>query len=103
MFVFWYCHKRGREVRLANEAGAGKEGETPEEGGSVEVSDVDDSEGEEEENTTETAKSAQAAGEEAGKAKHDTLNQPEPSQVPLPDTRKGEKGAGLEAEKATGA
>lgn len=30
MFVFYYCHKRGREVRLANE---GEEGEEEKEGG----------------------------------------------------------------------
>jgi hypothetical protein len=27
MFVFWYCHKRGRETRLEKEAQAAKDGE----------------------------------------------------------------------------
>jgi hypothetical protein len=27
MFVFWYCHKRGRETRLEKEALAAKEGD----------------------------------------------------------------------------
>merc|ERR1711939_1099133 len=71
MFVFWYCHKRGREVRLAREADAEKEGEGYEEGGSVEVSDE------------ETDQSS--SDEKTRNEKEDVLNRSEPSQVPLSD------------------
>ncbi|KAI6855737.1 hypothetical protein KC338_g455 [Hortaea werneckii] len=71
MFVFWYCHKRGREVRLAREADAEKEGEGYEEGRSVEVSDeeIDQS----------------SSDEKTRNEKDGVLNQSQPSQVPLPD------------------
>ncbi|KAI7680862.1 hypothetical protein KC319_g1921 [Hortaea werneckii] len=71
MFVFWYCHKRGREVRLAREADAEKEGEGYEEGRSVEVSDEE----------TDQSSSDEKTRDE----KEDVLNRSEPSQVPLPD------------------
>merc|ERR1712070_309559 len=71
MFVFWYCHKRGREVRLAREADAEKEGEGYEEGRSAEVSDE------------ETDQSS--SDEKTRSEKDDVLNQSEPSEVPLPD------------------
>lgn len=40
LFVFWYCHKRGKEVRMAREGRVFAEGEglTPGEGGSRELS-----------------------------------------------------------------
>merc|ERR1711915_359968 len=77
MFVFWYCHKRGREVRLAREADAEKEGEGYEEGRSVEVSDeeIDQS----------------SSDEKTQNGKDDVLNQSDPSQVPLPDNDAGER------------
>ena len=39
MFVFWYCHKRGREVRLAREAEEGQGDGEDEDALEVEVSD----------------------------------------------------------------
>ena len=77
MFVFWYCHKRGREVRLAREADAEKEGEGYEEGRSVEVSDEE----------TDQSSSDEKTRDE----KEDVLNQSEPSQVPLPDNDADER------------
>ena len=41
MFVFWYCHKRGKEVRLAREAEAGGNEELEAED-TVEEEDDDD-------------------------------------------------------------
>lgn len=72
MFVFWYCHKRGKEVRLANESSAASSQiieEEEEEDGDIEVSASDN----EDDATTQA---------ELGK----TLHQPEPAQVPLPRT-----------------
>jgi len=54
MFVFWYCHKRGREMRLAKEAAAGgKDGESRVEevegdDDDLEVEVTDEEEGEDE-------------------------------------------------------
>jgi hypothetical protein len=51
MFVFWYCHKRGKEARLAREAGAGGDGSAEvaeDEDGELEV-EVSDEEAEVEE------------------------------------------------------
>lgn len=72
MFVFWYCHKRGRETRLAR-ADAEKDGAADEEDDNddeieVENSDEDD-----------------VAAEDLEK----TLQQPDPAQVPLPEGGKG--------------
>ncbi|OTA38510.1 hypothetical protein BTJ68_01699 [Hortaea werneckii EXF-2000] len=89
MFVFWYCHKRGREVRLAREADAEKEGEGYEEGRSAEVSDE------------ETDQSD--FDEKMQSEKQDVLNQPEPSQVPLPDNDADEGEKEAKTEKHTGA
>ena len=53
MFVFWYCHKRGREVRLAKEAaeeaGEGEEVEGEGEDEEEDLEDVDEEDYEEEE------------------------------------------------------
>lgn len=143
MFVFWYCHKRGKEARLARETGTGKEGEAAAEDGDIEVEVTDEDEAEEEdekgsaankgepESATKQEDSAEAVSAEAEKdapgdvgahesaAKQDdsagavsnkaekdkdaVLDQSAPSEVPLPDQEKGEKGAHLEAEKAIGA
>jgi hypothetical protein len=79
MFVFWYCHKRGREVRLAKEAEAeGVEGEDVLE---VEVTDEEDEELEKE----------VAELEKEIEEKVDVLNQPDPPEVPLPAESPGKK------------
>ena len=78
MFVFWYCHKRGREVRLAKEAEAeGVEGDVWE----VEVTD------EEDEGLEEDVAELEKEIEE----KADALNQPNPAEVSLPEQSQGEK------------
>lgn len=75
MFVFWYCHKRGKEVRLASESASSSQILEQDGEGDIEVSESSDSE--------EDEKAAAAAAE----AKiEETLNQPDPAQVPLPRT-----------------
>jgi hypothetical protein len=81
MFVFWYCHKRGREVRLAKEAegGALEDGEVEDEDDGKSFEGSDDEEEYEEDD--------EAANEELSKQideKAKLLSQPEPSEVPLP-------------------
>jgi hypothetical protein len=79
MFVFWYCHKRGREVRLAKEAEAeGAEGEDVLE---VEVTDEEDEELEEE----------VAELEKEIEEKADALDQPDPTEAPVSEQGQGEK------------
>jgi hypothetical protein len=105
MFVFWYCHKRGKQVRLDRETEAGEAGEASKtdeaEGGSD--FDATDSEGGDVDDAAEKiAQAVKNDSAESSGAKDDVLNQPEPAQVPLPDAEKGEKGAALEAEKSVG-
>ncbi|KAK5128493.1 hypothetical protein LTR85_003161 [Meristemomyces frigidus] len=127
MFVFWYCHKRGKEARLAKEAEAGKEGETVAEDDDgefeAEVTDEEEAEGEAEEKTADepaegkpaegepesAAKqedSAEAVSETAEKTKEEGIGKSEPSEAskaPASDKDQGQKGAEVEAEKATSA
>lgn len=109
MFVFWYCHKRGKQVRLDREANevnekGGEQGTGEDfEGSDFEATDSDDGEV-----SGAAAQIAEAVKQDRGndaqgeKSKDDVLNQPEPAQVPLPDTNKSGKGAALEAEKTVG-
>jgi len=110
MFVFWYSHKRGKQVRLERESAASKEaseargeGESKEgeehDGSDYDATDSDD-EGDVADAAEKIAEAVKADSTES--SKKDVLNQPEPAQVPLPDAEKGEKGAGLEAEKSVG-
>lgn len=94
MFVFWYCHKRGKEVRLAREA-EGKAVEAGEEGEEeVEVSDTAD-----EDEVEEMVEELEKADSQGLDEKADVLNQPAPAEVPLPE---GEtKGDGEEAKGST--
>ncbi|KXT00027.1 hypothetical protein AC578_4846 [Pseudocercospora eumusae] len=69
MFVFWYCHKRGKETRLAKE----KEAEIASMDDDDDENDVSDSD----ESDPDTKKM------------HDILKQPNPSEVPLPKTDTG--------------
>ncbi|KAI6900142.1 hypothetical protein D0869_09373 [Hortaea werneckii] len=89
MFVFWYCHKRGREVRLAREADVEKEGEGYEEGRSAEVSDEESDQS--------------SSDEKTQNGKDDVLNQSDPSQVPLPDNDAGEREKEAKTGEPTGA
>lgn len=111
MFVFWYCHKRGKQVRLDREKATeaelkeGAENDEEEEeqyaGSDFEATDSDEGDSNDLAEKIATAvKNDQA--ESSAQSKNDILNQPEPSQVPLPDNDKGEKGAALEAEKSVG-
>ncbi|KAF7191913.1 hypothetical protein HII31_06723 [Pseudocercospora fuligena] len=69
MFVFWYCHKRGKETRLAKE----KEAEIASMDDDDDENDVSDSD----ESDPDTKKM------------DEILNQPNPSEVPLPKTDTG--------------
>ena len=76
MFVFWYCWKRGREVRLAKEAvveGEDSEGE--------DVLEVDVTDEEDEEVLDELEKEIEKQG--------DSLSQPTPAEVPVSDPVEG--------------
>ena len=103
MFVFWYCHKRGKEVRLAREAAEGQEGEED----ILEVEDSDEDDAEKVEGSDEEAEEAEEPQEDLEKLekdvdeKADVLNQPDPPEVPLPE-QGTEKGAEMEAEKTVG-
>jgi hypothetical protein len=105
MFVFWYCHKRGKQVRLDRETEAGEAGKTDDaeaEGGSdFDATDSEDG-GDVDDAAEKIAQAVKNDSAESSGAKDDVLNQPEPAQVPLPDAEKGEKGAALEAEKSVG-
>lgn len=89
MFVFWYCHKRGREVRLAREAEEGQEDGEDDDALEVEVSD------EEDEKVAQEVEELEKEIEE----KANVLDQPDPTQVPLPDQDQGEKITEKETEK----
>jgi len=113
MFVFWYCHKRGKQVRLEREgAAAGASGDATAEEDDEDLEVTDSDEGEEgaaeavaEKIASDVKEETGAAEAGDGKAKDDLLNQAEPSQVPLPDVEKGEKGekgAKLEETKSVG-
>ena len=105
MFVFWYSHKRGKQVRLARESEASEASKANEADSKEEAHDgsdydaTDSDEGEPDDLAEKIAEAVKADSTET-ESKEDVLNQPEPAQVPLPDAEKGEKGAALEAEKA---
>jgi hypothetical protein len=92
LFVFWYCHKRGKETRLAKdklsaENAAGSDGE------SNYASELDESavlEKEADDIDPPIALNDSLAIEEKPSAAledlADVLNHPEPSKVPLPVT-----------------
>jgi len=115
MFVFWYCHKRGKQVRLDRESAEGnKTGEEVEGEGKDDFDgsdfDATDSDGGDDDDIAQQIATAVKEDREidddekaALKRKEDVLNPPEqPAQAPLPDTGKGDKGAGMEAEKSVG-
>ena len=103
MFVFWYSHKRGKEVRLARESAENQaneaENKEAHEGSDYDATDSDDEGGMVDDAAEKIAEAVKADSTES---KDDVLNQPEPAQVPLPDAEKGEKGAALEVEKTVG-
>jgi hypothetical protein len=70
LFVFWYCHKRGRDVRLEKEKLAAES--DMESSSSMEDSVVED-------------ESGQSTGD---KRLEGALNHPTPASVPLPETPK---------------
>ena len=79
--MFWYCHKRGREVRLENERLTASQASLDEETegeASAEATDVEDS--------TVLEKDI---GEE--KNKPSVLDQPDPKEVPLPGEKTSAK------------
>ncbi|KAF2210616.1 hypothetical protein CERZMDRAFT_106737 [Cercospora zeae-maydis SCOH1-5] len=78
MFVFWYCHKRGKEVRLANESASSSQILEDDANTDIEVSESSDGE--------EERKAAAAAEADTHSKIEKTLNQPDPAKVPLPRT-----------------
>ncbi|CAK4034647.1 Hypothetical predicted protein [Lecanosticta acicola] len=83
MFVFWYCHKRGKEVRLAKAVEAEKAGGTD---GRVEEVDDDDEDDDEEIEATDDDDAEDGEVDEGIAAEIEkNLNQPQPSEVPLPE------------------
>jgi hypothetical protein len=101
MFVFWYSHKRGKEVRLERESAANKanEDEAKEE---YDGSDYDATDSDEGEADDAAEKIAEAVKSDSIESKEEVVNQSESAQTPMPDTEKGEKGASMEAEKSVG-
>lgn len=112
MFVFWYCHKRGKEVRLAKEA-EGQDGGGSVEEDEIEVSDTaDESEVEE---MVEELEKVDAANTEVDEATNKTtadvdekaaiLSQPAPAEVALPGEKseEGEKTAEKQEDAAAAA
>ncbi|KAF2165847.1 hypothetical protein M409DRAFT_24133 [Zasmidium cellare ATCC 36951] len=98
MFVFWYCHKRGREIRLAKTAeGEAQEGEVKEVGEEEENDDDDDGDDIEVEYTDEEAGEEEAAAEEIAEGVaqdlQETLQQSQPAEVPLPGSSQGKEAA----------
>lgn len=76
MFVFWYCHKRGREARLAKAS----ESEKAAGDGADDDDDIVEVESSDEE-------------EAASKSTEELLNRPHPASVPLPEPKEEEKKA----------
>ena len=95
MFVFWYCHKRGKQVRLDREIESGKAGEANEASGAAADSkeesdgsdfDATDSDGGEEVDNNDIAEQIATAVKEdratedehaaALKRKEEALNKP---------------------------
>lgn len=99
MFVFYYCWRRGRESRLAREAETGKDGSSDDRSAEVSSEESDD-EVDEAKPAAVQQDSAEAVASKvrqdiagsANKDKEDVLDQSQPSEVPLPDSQKGEKG-----------
>ncbi|KAK5169695.1 uncharacterized protein LTR77_005673 [Saxophila tyrrhenica] len=89
MFVFWYCHKRGKEVRLAREAAdaeGGDEGDLEE----IETSDED----EDVEKVIDELERGDADVEKEVDEKANVLSQPNPTEVPVPADEKDTAAAG---------
>ncbi|KAG8626666.1 hypothetical protein KVT40_005611 [Elsinoe batatas] len=92
LFVFWYCHKRGRETRLLKEADAAS------------LNDASDAESGLDESQILTPESSTAGLEKEsgglpdlddadGKAAEEILNRSEPAEVPLKEDEKALHGA----------
>jgi len=92
MFIFWYCHKRGKEVRLANQAN-GESIEAVEDSGADDTVDEGDEEGDSPEYMVE-AESGDGKFEDMQKYQEmlksveeraETLSKPTATEVPVPD------------------
>ncbi|PNS15778.1 hypothetical protein CAC42_4230 [Sphaceloma murrayae] len=82
LFVFWYCHKRGRETRLLKEADATASQDVSDESG-LDESQILTPESSNAGLEKEGEKSKPSKEDEI-KAAEAILSQPEPAQVPLP-------------------
>jgi hypothetical protein len=63
MFVFWYCHKRGKETRLARSSADGKDDAEDGEDDEVDAESTDDEELAAKANTSDKA-TLESAGKE---------------------------------------
>ncbi|KAF2097129.1 hypothetical protein NA57DRAFT_57731 [Rhizodiscina lignyota] len=87
LFVFWYCHKRGRETRLESERLAASQASLDEEGDgelSAEATDVEDSTVLEKDDNDEEVDAKSTASVQGTPP---VLAQPDPKEVPLPDDK----------------
>lgn len=77
LFVFWYCHKRGKEVRLS------KEGKEVEVDSDLETSEVLEKPAESTESPIKIGTDP-STEEKPSVVLEDILNKPAPAEVPLP-------------------
>lgn len=99
LFVFWYCHKRGRETRLEKEGLAAKDAESALASSASSITDDADSLLSNKGEPSKTQNSAaEAGGKEAPKERDLNVDDmpsvshlPDPKTVPLPETPAKEK------------
>lgn len=108
MFVFWYCHKRGKQVRLDREKeeleASSKDGAADDgEGADFDASDTEGDEDDMAQQIASAVKNDRESNAKKEADRNDILTQPDPAHVPLPDTEKGEKDAASDAQKDVGA
>lgn len=77
MFVFWYCHKRGREARLEKESAGEKLGGSADGADDEDIVEVDSTDEE----------------DDYAKKTEVLLNEADPASVPLPEPKEEEKKA----------
>lgn len=79
MFVFWYCHKRGKETRLSREHLSAEASESQLESSKIEFDQTDQTE------SAASVKRLDASAEKGDVVLPSVLDLPEPASVPLPD------------------
>ena len=76
MFVFWYSHKRGKEVRLARESAESQAHDAESKEEAHDGSDYDATDSDEGEIDDAAEKIAEAVKADSTESKEDVLNQP---------------------------